>query len=119
MTLAEYRKRRGAQPSGAEEHGAPEAHAEKHPGPLEYAQIGAVLAVITAIEVAIYYIGLSYTLLVVALLVFSAAKFTLVVMWFMHLKFDHPLFSSMFVMGFILAATIFAVAVATLDGKLV
>ena len=95
------------------------AHAEKHPGPLEYMQIGAVLAVITAIEVAIYYIDLSYTLLVVALLVFSAVKFTLVVLWFMHLKFDHPLFSSMFVMGFILAATIFAVALATIDGKLV
>jgi cytochrome c oxidase subunit 4 len=119
MTLAEYRKRRGVEAPTAEGHPGDDAHAEKHPGPLEYIQIGAILAVITAIEVAIYYIGLSYTLLVVALLVFSAAKFTLVVLWFMHLKFDHPLFSSMFVMGFMLAAAIFAVVLATVDGKLV
>jgi cytochrome c oxidase subunit 4 len=119
MTLADYRKRRGMEPAAAGGHAGGDAHAEKHPGPLEYAQIGAILAVITGIEVAIYYIGLSYTLLVVALIVFSATKFTLVVMWFMHLKFDHPLFSTMFVMGFILAATIFAVALATIDGKLV
>jgi cytochrome c oxidase subunit 4 len=118
MTLAEYRKKR---PTGApiEAPSAEREHVEKHPGPLEYAQIGAILAVITAIEVGIYYIDISYTLLVIALLVFSAAKFTLVVLWFMHLKFDHPLFSSMFVMGFLLAAAIFVVALATIDGKLV
>jgi len=119
MTLADYRKRRGIETPAAEGHAGDDAHAEKHPGPLEYIQIGAVLAIITGIEVAIYYMGLSQTLLVIALLVFSAAKFTLVVLWFMHLKFDHPLFSTMFVMGFLLAATIFAVALATIDGKLV
>jgi len=113
MTLADYRKRRGLEPAEAEAHASEAVHEEKHPGPLEYAQIGAILAVITAIEVAIYYIGLSQTLLVIALLVFSAAKFTLVVLWFMHLKFDHPLFSTMFIMG------IFVVALATVGGKLV
>ena len=119
MTLAEYRKRRGTEPAGADAHAGAAAHVEKHPGPLEYAQIGAILAVITGIEVAIYYMGLSHTLLVIALLVFSATKFSMVVLWFMHLKFDHPLFSSMFVLGFLLAAAIFAVALATVDGKLV
>jgi cytochrome c oxidase subunit 4 len=119
MTLADYRKRAGVEAVEAGEHAADGAHAEKHPGPLEYAQIGAVLAIITAIEVGLYYLDLSYTLLVLALLVFSAAKFTLVVLWFMHLKFDHPLFSIMFVTGFILAAIIFAVALATIEGKLV
>jgi cytochrome c oxidase subunit IV len=119
MTLAEYRNRRGVEPSEEEPHAGEAVHEEKHPGPLEYAQIGLILAVITAIEVAIYYVGLSQTLLVIALLVFSAAKFTLVVLWFMHLKFDHPLFSTMFVMGFFLAITIFVVALATIDGKLI
>lgn len=119
MTLAEYRKRRGVDPAEAEAHEGEAVHEEKHPGPMEYVQIGAILAVITAIEVGLYYIDLSQTLLVVALLVFSAAKFTLVVLWFMHLKFDHPLFSTMFVMGFFLAITIFVVALATVDGKLV
>jgi cytochrome c oxidase subunit 4 len=119
MTLADYRKRRGIEPTAAESHAAADAHAEKHPGPLEYAQIGAILAVITGIEVAIYYLGISHTLLVVGLLVFSATKFSLVVLWFMHLKFDHPLFSTMFVLGFMLASAIFAVVLATVDGKLV
>ena len=119
MTLADYRKRRGMEAPAGDPHTGGDAHAERHPGPLEYIQIGTVLAVITGIEVAIYYMGISHTLLVVALLVFSAAKFSLVVLWFMHLKFDHPLFSTMFVMGFMLAAAIFAVALATIDGKLV
>jgi cytochrome c oxidase subunit IV len=119
MTLAEYRKRRGVEPPEVEPHAGEAVHEEKHPGALEYAQIGLVLVIITAIEVAIYYIGLSQTLLVIALLVFSATKFTLVVLWFMHLKFDDRLFSTMFVMGFLLAVSIFAVAIATLGGHLV
>jgi cytochrome c oxidase subunit IV len=119
MTLAEYRKRRGGAPEESEAHAGEAAHEEKHPGPMEYAQIGGILAVLTAIEVGLYYIELSQTLLVATLLVFSAAKFTLVVLWFMHLKFDHPLFSTMFIMGFFLAVSIFAVALATVDGKLV
>jgi cytochrome c oxidase subunit 4 len=118
MTLADYRGRRAPEVA-IEAPPTEREHIEKHPGPLEYAQIGVILAVITAIEVGIYYIDLSQALLVSALLVFSAAKFSLVVLWFMHLKFDHPLFSTMFVMGFILAISIFFVALATVGGKLV
>lgn len=118
MTLAEYRKRKGVDPVPPEEsHGAP--HAERHPGPLEYAQIGAILAIVTAIEVAIYYVGLSHTALVAMLFVLSLFKFTLVVLWFMHLKFDNRLFSSMFVLGLLLAIAIFTVAMSTIGGKLV
>ena len=108
MTLAEYRKRKGIEPVQPEDsHGA--AHAERHPGPLEYAQIGAILAVITAIEVAIYYVGLSQTALVAVLFVLSLLKFTLVVLWFMHLKFDDRRFSRFFMMGLALAATLYLV----------
>jgi cytochrome c oxidase subunit 4 len=119
MTLAEYRKKRPPEEAPIEAPPAEREHIEKHPGPMEYIQIGAVLAVITAIEVAIYYVGLSEAALILMLLVFSAAKFTLVVLWFMHLKFDHPLFSTMFVMGIVLAISIFIVALATVGGKLV
>jgi len=118
MTLAEYRKRRGVEPVQPEEsHSA--AHVERHPGPLEYAQIGAILAVVTAIEVAIYYLGLSRTALVLMLFTLSLLKFSLVVLWFMHLKFDNRLFSSMFVLGLLLAIAIFTVALSTVGGKLV
>ena len=67
----------------------------------------------------LYYIDMSHNLLVVLLLVLSAVKFSLVVLWFMHLKFDNRLFSQFFAGGFLLALTIFAVALATLHGKLV
>jgi cytochrome c oxidase subunit 4 len=36
--------------------------------------------------------------------VLSAAKFTLVVMFFMHLKFDSRIFSGVFMAGLVLAA---------------
>ena len=119
MTLAEYRRRRGVEAAREEEHVADADHVEKHPGPLEYAQIGSILAFITGVEVAIYYLGLAHTLLVIALLVLSATKFSMVVLWFMHLKFDHRLFSTMFILGFILALSVFTVALATVGGKLV
>ncbi len=119
MTLAEYRRRKGIEPAAVEVHGDEHAHVEKHPRALEYAQIGLILAVITAAEVGIYYLGIAHALLVTALIVLSATKFSLVVLWFMHLKFDHRLFSSMFVLGFILALSIFIVVLATVGGKLV
>ena len=117
MTLAEYRRKRG-EPE-IREHAEEETHAEKHPGALEYAQIGAVLAIVTALEVGLYYLDISHGVLVAALIALSALKFSLVVLWFMHLKFDNRLFSSMFVLGFLLALTIFTVALVTVGGKLV
>ncbi len=119
MTLAEYRKRKGITRPEAEVHAEDAVHAEKHPGALEYAQIGVVLAVVTMIEVAIYYMGLAHALLVVSLIALSVLKFSLVVLWFMHLKFDNRLFTSMFVLGLVLAMAIFTVALSTVGGKLV
>jgi len=115
MTLAEYRK---IKPEDAQkpEH---EADSHAHPGAMEYLKIGVVLAIVTAIEVGLYYIDMSHDLLVAVLMVLSALKFSLVVLWFMHLKFDNRLLSQFFVGGFLLALTVFAVAVATLHGKLV
>jgi cytochrome c oxidase subunit IV len=79
-----------------------------HPTAQKYIAIGVILAVITAIEVAIYYVPdfmpAFKPLLSPILLILSALKFALVVMYFMHLKFDSRLFSSFFVGGLILAA---------------
>jgi cytochrome c oxidase subunit 4 len=116
MTLADYRK---IQPEDLPAETPHEAGAHPHPSALEYAQIGLVLAVVTAIEVGLYYIDLSHDLLVVLLILLSALKFSLVVLWFMHLKFDNRLLSQLFVGGFLLALSVFVVAVATLHGKLV
>ncbi len=116
MTLADYRKQQGTEdrPEAADAHAG-----EEHPSALQYAQIGIVLAIITAAEVALYYVDLSRNALVGLLLALSALKFVLVVLWFMHLKFDNRLFSTLFVAGMVLAITIFSVALGTLGGQLV
>lgn len=116
MTLADYRKKQGLPeiPEGHEDE-----HAEHHPSALEYAQIGIILAIITSIEVALYYIELDYTLLVITLIILSAVKFMLVVLWFMHLKFDNNLFSWFFFGAMALTFAVFAAALATIGGKLV
>ena len=117
MTLAEYRKGKVEESHDGDGDGDGGGHA--HPSAVEYVQIGAVLAVITGVEVGLYYIDMSHDLLVGLLLVLSAVKFSLVVLWFMHLKFDNSLFSRFFAGGFLLALTIFAVALSTLHGKLI
>ena len=68
-----------------------------------YWAIGGILTVITAVEVAIFYMPELSGILVPALLTLSAAKFLLVVMFFMHLKFDSRIFSGVFLAGLALA----------------
>jgi cytochrome c oxidase subunit 4 len=72
-------------------------------------RIAIILAVITAMEVAIYYVDLSHAVLIPALFVFSLIKFVLVVLWFMHLKFDSRTYSRFFIMGLAGAVTLFLV----------
>ena len=74
------------------EHGADEHHV----GWKKYVVIGLILGVITGAEVAIFYIDVLAPVLVPALLVLSAAKFFLVVLYYMHLKMDHPIFGRVF-----------------------
>jgi cytochrome c oxidase subunit 4 len=85
-------------------HGPVQEHG--HPGAKEYAGIAVILTVITAFEVAIFYIPQMHPVLVPSLLTLSALKFSLVVMFYMHLKFDHRLFSWLFVVPMILAAAV-------------
>lgn len=74
-----------------------------HPTPKTYAIIAVILTVVTAIEVWVYYIEALRSLLIPILTVLSTGKFVLVVMFYMHLKFDHNVFSRMLVLGVILA----------------
>jgi cytochrome c oxidase subunit IV len=80
------------------EHHGPEHAGEEHHsvGWKKYAFIGLILAIITGVEVAIFYIEALAPVLVPALLVLSAAKFFLVVLYYMHLKMDHPIFGRVF-----------------------
>ena len=72
----------------------PDDHA--HPSYWTYIVIAVILTAITALEVAIFYIPALAGVIVPLLLVLSAGKFVLVVMFYMHLKMDSRIFSSVF-----------------------
>jgi len=74
-----------------------------------YVMIGVILTIVTAAEVAIFYIEALAPILVPALLVMSAGKFLLVVYFYMHLKYDSPVFSRVF-FGPMLLAIVFVAA---------
>jgi cytochrome c oxidase subunit IV len=84
-----------------------------HPGPAEYIQIGVILAALTALEVALYFFEVITEVVVPALLALTAVKFLLVVFWFMHLRFDTPLFRRLFFGGVVLAFVLYMIVAAT------
>lgn len=94
-------------------HVSEEEELAHHPGPKQYVMIAVILAVVTAIEVAIYYVPALEGVLVPSLIGFSLIKFVLVGLWFMHLKFDSRIFKSLFVTGIILALIVFFIVLAT------
>jgi cytochrome c oxidase subunit IV len=77
-----------------------------HPGAKTYTIVGVILAVITLAEVFFYTQESVRAFLVPLLLVLSASKFVLVVGFYMHLRFDHPLFTGVFGFGLAVAASV-------------
>ena len=71
-----------------------------------YLRVAAALVIITLIEVGIFYVPAFQSALVPVLLFLSAVKFTLVVMFYMHLKFDHPFFAFLFSGPLLLGAVV-------------
>lgn len=61
-----------------------------------YLRVAAVLVIVTLIEVGVFYVPAFQGVLVPVLLVLSALKFALVVMFYMHLKFDNRFFTFLF-----------------------
>jgi|EndMetStandDraft_8_1072994.scaffolds.fasta_scaffold1698884_1 cytochrome c oxidase subunit 4 len=78
----------------------------------QYIVIAIILAVVTAMEVTLTYVDVGPVFLP-ALLIMMAAKFLIVVSYFMHLKFDHRIFSFLFYMGLVLAVGVYAAALGT------
>lgn len=96
------------------EAGAARGHAlGRHPGPKEYVRIAMILGLLTAAEVSIYYMDLSHGLLISLLFVFATLKFSLVVLWFMHLKFDSRTYARFFMVGISFAFTLYIVVLLT------
>ncbi len=71
-----------------------------------YVIIGVVLTVVTAIEVAIFYIPALAGVLIPTLLALSLGKFMLVVLFYMHLKFDSRIFWRVFFGPLLLAVMV-------------
>lgn len=82
-----------------------EAH--EHPSEMQYVKIALFLALITGVEVAIYYIEALESVLVPVLITLSAVKFVYVVSYFMHLKFDDKRLTWLFIMGMVFAVGTF------------
>ena len=91
----------------------PTAPDHAHPTELAYIKVALILAVVTAIEVAIYYVPALEGALVPILLTLSLVKFALVVLWFMHLRFDSRIFRRLFVTGVILAILVYLIVLTT------
>ncbi len=89
-----------------------EHHGPAHPSPRQYVQIAIILAVITAIEVALFYINESVDMGgwdAPLLVVLSFMKFLIVIGWYMHLRFEQSTLSRFFTGGFVLAMFLYAV----------
>jgi cytochrome c oxidase subunit 4 len=85
-----------------------------HPGPREYVVVAVILAALTGLEVGVYYISSLPHPVLVALLSFLAFwKFVLVVLWFMHLRFDSRIFRRLFQTGLALALFVYGVVLVT------
>ncbi len=73
---------------------------ETHATTGHYVRIAIILTVLTILEVATYYVDIPFALLVPLLLVMAGTKFALVVLYYMHLRYDSKLFSGFFFFGF-------------------
>jgi cytochrome c oxidase subunit 4 len=91
-----------------------------HPDPYQYVIVAVVLAVITAVEIAVSYSegDIPDGLIVVLLLAMMVVKFFLVASWFMHLRTDRPVFRRLFILGAVAAPMLYLVVLATLHGVL-
>ena len=86
-----------------------EAMHTDHPTPMTYFIVAMTLALITGVEVAVFYATWLGRGIIPILVVLSGVKFALVVMFYMHLKYDARLFSGLFIGGLALAfAVVFA-----------
>ena len=77
-----------------------------HPTAGTYLRIAAILTVLTVIEVGVFYMPAFHPVLAPTLLTLSAAKFALVVMFYMHLKMDSRFFTFLFGGPMLLASAV-------------
>ena len=100
--------------AAAETDSIPEVHTGERPHPHDvfYVKIALALAAMTGLEVSTYFADFGGFQLPV-LLILMAVKFVMVVLFFMHLRFDSPIFGRLFWTGLILALLVYVSALTT------
>ena len=91
----------------------------EHPSAWTYIKVGIILTLITVVEVWAYYVEsfVASRAFVPSLLIMSAAKFAIVVAFYMHLKYDHKLFRALFT-GPLAIAVVTIIALLILFGQI-
>jgi cytochrome c oxidase subunit 4 len=97
----------------AAERSEPAGH--EHASVRTYVRVAVILTLVTGLEVGVIYIRALTPIVVPLLLVMAAAKFALVVMFFMHLRYDARALTTLF-LGPLVIATLLGVALMTLTG---
>ena len=114
-TVKDAKEKAEDTPGGPVVETSPEEGGTKHdhPSEWEYIKIAIVLCLITMAEVAVYYVEMLKGALPFILITMSVVKFTLVILWFMHLRFDSRLFRRLFFTGIGLAVFCYGAVLST------
>jgi cytochrome c oxidase subunit 4 len=99
------------QPVPPEQHPGPagEVGIRHHPSDAQYMLIALILAIVTGVEVLVYYVkGLGDAGNPI-LIILAAIKFIIVVSFFMHLRFDNKLLRRVFITGIVLALSVYVI----------
>jgi cytochrome c oxidase subunit IV len=89
-----------------------EGHEHAHRSDGYYVKIALILAVLTAIETSTYWVDFG-PLFMPTLLTMMVIKFLMVVMIFMHLREEKPIYKYLFYSGLLLACFVYLGALAT------
>ena len=105
-----------AQATPGPAHGAEaQLASHEHASVRTYVRVAVIVTLVTALEVGVIYIRFLTPIIVPLLLVMAAAKFALVVMFFMHLRYDARPLTTLF-LGPLIIASLLGVALMTLTG---
>ena len=82
------------------------SHDHNHPEPITYFKVAMALVALTALEVVVFYFEWLEYAIIPVMAILSIGKFGIVVMYYMHLKFDEKLLTYVFMAGLILAVVV-------------
>lgn len=94
-----------------------DAHGHDHPSDRSYVMIALFLAFLTAIEILMFAFedSLPVSLNKIGLIALMIVKFWIVGAYFMHLKFDHPILTLLFVGGLVLAVVVYFIMLSAFE----